>query len=65
MEQYFSEVLPDYDEDRVYASDMKKILQWYNLLIENGFTKFAKESKDDKEATAEAKPEAKSKEEEE
>jgi len=43
METYFSEVLPDYDEDRVYASDMKKIFQWYNLLIENGFTDFSKE----------------------
>lgn len=32
LEAYFFEVLPDYDEDRVYASDIKKILQWYNLL---------------------------------
>ncbi len=33
LEQYFSEVVPDYDTDRVYASDMKKIINWYNLLI--------------------------------
>ncbi|MFD1615000.1 DUF5606 family protein [Gelatiniphilus marinus] len=32
LEEYFFNVLPDYDEDRVYASDIKKILQWYNLL---------------------------------
>ncbi|MFT4781163.1 MAG: hypothetical protein ACJAZK_002934 [Psychroserpens sp.] len=32
LEAYFFEVLPDYDEDRVYASDIKKIVQWYNLL---------------------------------
>ena len=32
LEEYFFEVLPDYDEDRVYASDIKKIVQWYNLL---------------------------------
>ena len=32
LEEYFFEVLPDYDEDRVYASDIKKVLQWYNLL---------------------------------
>ena len=31
LEAYFSEVLPDYDEDRVYASDMKKVIQWYNV----------------------------------
>ena len=43
LENYFSEILPDYDEDRVYASDMKKIFQWYNILIENGFTDFSKE----------------------
>ncbi|QYA25797.1 hypothetical protein G3I01_09850 [Gramella sp. MT6] len=45
LEDYFSEVLPDYDEDRVYASDMKKIFQWYNILIKNGFTDFSKEEK--------------------
>lgn len=32
LEEYFFEVLPNYDEDRVYASDIKKVVQWYNLL---------------------------------
>lgn len=32
LEEYFFGILPDYDEDRVYASDIKKIIQWYNLL---------------------------------
>ena len=32
LEEYFFEILPDYDEDRVYASDIKKVIQWYNLL---------------------------------
>ncbi|HWR94249.1 MAG TPA: DUF5606 domain-containing protein [Flavobacterium sp.] len=32
---YFSEILPDYDTDRVYASDIKKVLNWYNLLQAN------------------------------
>ena len=32
LEEYFFEVLSDYDEDRVYASDIKKVVQWYNLL---------------------------------
>ncbi|MBP2830578.1 DUF5606 domain-containing protein [Aquimarina sp. U1-2] len=40
LEAYFSEVLPDYDEDRVYASDMKKVIQWYNILQEKGITDF-------------------------
>ena len=52
LEAYFAEVLPDYDVDRVYASDMKKIFQWYNLLIKNGFTDFvASEENDEVETT--------------
>jgi len=35
LEEYFFEILPEYDEDRVYPSDIKKVLQWYNLLIKN------------------------------
>lgn len=41
LESFFSEVLPEYDEDRVYASDIKKIVQWYNLLVKNDFTDFS------------------------
>ena len=33
---YFSEVLPDYDADRVYASNIKKVIQWYNILVQAG-----------------------------
>ena len=33
---YFLEVLPDFDEDRVYASNIKKVIQWYNLLVKSG-----------------------------
>ena len=32
LEAYFFSVLPDYDEDQVYPSDIKKVLNWYNLL---------------------------------
>ena len=32
LEEFFFNVLPDYDEDRVYVSDIKKVIQWYNLL---------------------------------
>lgn len=51
LEEYFSEVLPEYDEDRVYASDIKKIVQWYNLLVSKGYTDFSKpeENKSDEE----------------
>ena len=40
LEEFFFEVMPDYDEDRVYPSDIKKIVQWYNLLQKNGITDF-------------------------
>jgi hypothetical protein len=33
---YFSEILPDYDSERVYPSDIKKVLNWYNLLQSKG-----------------------------
>ncbi|MBA6153038.1 DUF5606 domain-containing protein [Gelidibacter gilvus] len=35
LEEYFFDVLPDYDEDRVYPSDIKKVIQWYNILQKN------------------------------
>ncbi len=40
LESYFFEVFEDYDEDRVYFSDIKKIIQWYNLLLDSGQFKF-------------------------
>ncbi|RYJ41831.1 DUF5606 domain-containing protein [Flavobacterium beibuense] len=36
LTDYFREVLPEFDEDRVYASDIKKILNWYNTLQAKG-----------------------------
>ena len=33
---YFKEILPDYDDERVYPSDIKKVLNWYNMLQEKG-----------------------------
>ena len=47
LEEYFFEVLPNYDEDRVYASDIKKVIQWYNILHANGITDFSEDAKDD------------------
>ncbi len=35
LQAYFAEILPDYDKDRVYASDIKKVVQWYNILQAN------------------------------
>jgi len=46
LEEYFFGVLPDYDEDRVYASDIKKVVQWYNLLTKKGFKDFEEPKED-------------------
>lgn len=37
LNAYFSEVLPDYDAERVYTSNIKKVIQWYNILVNCGF----------------------------
>jgi len=37
---YLGEVLPNFDRDRVYPADAKKLIQWYNILIENGLDDF-------------------------
>lgn len=55
LEEYFFEILPNYDEDRVYASDIKKVIQWYNLLTEKGITDFsapAEQEEEEKEEVA-------------
>ncbi len=40
LKKYFEEVVPDYDKDRVYVSDIKKVLQWYNKLQEKEMLDF-------------------------
>ncbi|MFC2081125.1 DUF5606 domain-containing protein [Bacteroidota bacterium] len=43
LKDYFSAILPDYDKDRVYVSDIKKVLNWYNLLLKYDLLKIEKE----------------------
>ncbi|MEJ6793035.1 MAG: DUF5606 domain-containing protein [Lacinutrix sp.] len=49
LEEYFFEVLPDYDEDRVYESDIKKVVQWYNMLQKNNLLDLEDNKKSDEE----------------
>jgi hypothetical protein len=55
LKKYFKLVLPDYDEERVYVSDIKKVINWYNLLQKEGLLE-VKESAEEK---TEDKPKAK------
>lgn len=41
LEEFFFNVIPDYDEDRVYPSDIKKVVQWYNILQKNDLMDFS------------------------
>ena len=43
--EYFAKVLPNFDRERVHGSDIKKLIQWYNILIEAGITDFTEEMK--------------------
>lgn len=45
LHQFMAEVLPNYDRDRVHTGDIKKLIQWYNLLISNGETDFVETPK--------------------
>ena len=40
LREYLAKVLPNFDRDRVYTTDIKKLITWYNILIDNGFTSF-------------------------
>ena len=54
LRDYFKTILPEYDEDRVYTTDIKKLFSWYNQLVAAGITEF----KDDEIAQDEAAEEA-------
>lgn len=43
LRDFFGKVLPNFDRDRVHVSDIKKLLQWYNILVEAGITDFKEE----------------------
>ncbi len=58
LREYFAKILPNFDRDRVHNSDIKKLIQWYNILIENGITDFKQEEEGEEEVAEEKKEEA-------
>lgn len=54
LKKYFTEILPEYDKSRVYGSDVKKVLSWYNLLNEKGLLVFEDETAETDESAKEA-----------
>lgn len=54
LRTYFAEILPDFDRDRVYVTDIKKLISWYNILVTNGITDFEAEETAEEAAESEA-----------
>ena len=57
LKDYFSAILPEYDRERVYVSDIKKVLTWYNLLLKYDLLKFDEEKPGKKPAEKESQVE--------
>jgi hypothetical protein len=49
LKAYFEKIVPEYDKDRVYISDIKKVLLWYNTLHNNGLLDFSETEEESKE----------------
>ena len=50
LKEFFEDVVSDYDKERVYVSDIKKVIQWYNLLHEKDMLDFTEEEEDKEES---------------
>ena len=59
LHAFFAEVLPEYDRDRVYPSDIRKLVQWYNILVGAGITDFTAEEEGSEAVVEEKKQEVK------
>lgn len=46
LRAFFVEILPDYDQERVYVADIKKVVAWYNILIAANITDFGEEKQE-------------------
>ncbi len=55
LREEFEAVIPDFDKDRVYDNDIKKLFIWYNILLETGMTKFTEDEEDKESAEKETK----------
>lgn len=59
LREKFAFIMPDYDEDAVYPSDMKKVFQWYQMLVDRNLLDFTVEEEKPEAETPEAQPEEK------
>ena len=61
LSKFFDEMIPEYDKERVYTSDIKKVIAWYNALVEKEMLEFPEEEEkeEEKAGTDDAKKESK------
>lgn len=55
VREYFATILPEFDQDRVYTTDIKKVFAWYNQLLAAGIDKFKEEDSKEEASEAEVK----------
>lgn len=56
LKSYFEKVVPKYDKDRVYISDIKKVLSWYNALQNKNLLSFSEEEEKNEETEGNVEP---------
>lgn len=61
IEAYFAQILPEYDKERVYVSNMRKLISWYNALQTSGNLKKKEENKEGEDKAVAIKAEDKTK----
>lgn len=54
LHELMASILPDYDEERVYKTDIKKLISWFNTLVKAGYTTFVKKEEENNEETESA-----------
>lgn len=50
LRNHFEQILSDFDQERVYDNDIKKLFSWYNILVDAGFTKFVEDEQEESES---------------
>ena len=53
LKSFFDGIMPDYDKERVYVSDIKKVVLWYNILVEQGLVDLLEDESEEEESTPE------------
>lgn len=61
LRSFFEEIIPDFDKDRVYTSDIRKIVKWYNTLLEKGLLEPSEEEEKEEEKKEDDTPAKKEK----